>query len=90
MIDDEWPRMREGQHVGDKGWDELTELRRLVATAPAGDDEWAIDQKSEASDQLWSAYQARQERLNTATSGGVNSVVWFALWPARSCRSRCR
>jgi hypothetical protein len=79
VINDEWPRMRDGQDVGDKGWDELSELRRLVAAAPAGDDEWAIDQKGAASDQLWSAYQARQERLNTATSGGVNSVVWFAL-----------
>ncbi len=78
VIDDEWPRMRAGQPVGDEGWDQLSELRRMVAAAPAGD-EWAVDQKSEASDRLWSAYQARQERLNTATSGGVNTVVWFAL-----------
>ncbi|MGH3879323.1 MAG: hypothetical protein ACRDSK_20035 [Actinophytocola sp.] len=78
VIDDEWPRMREGLPVGDQGWQELSELRRLVGTAPTSD-EWSIDQKSEASEQLWSTYQARQERLNTATSGGVNSVVWFAL-----------
>ena len=78
VIDDEWPRMREGLPVGDQGWQELSELRQLVGTAPASD-EWSIDQKSEASEQLWSTYQARQQRLNTATSGGVNSVVWFAL-----------
>jgi len=78
VIVDEWPRMQEGAAVGDRGWTELSELRRMVAAAPAADD-WTIDQKSEASDQLWSAYQARQERLNTATDGGVNSVVWFAL-----------
>ena len=28
---------------------------------------------------LWEVYQSRQDRLNTAASGGVNSVVWFAL-----------
>lgn len=79
VVHDEWPRMREGLPVGDEGWNELSDLRRMVAAAPAADDEWAIDQKSEASEQLWSAYQARQKRLSTATSGGVNSVVWFAL-----------
>jgi hypothetical protein len=78
VIEEEWPRMRDGVPVGDKGWDELTELRTTVAAAEATN-EWAVDQKGEASEQLWSAYQARQERLNTATSGGVNSVVWFAL-----------
>lgn len=78
VIDDEWPRMRDGSPVGDKGWHELSGLRATVAAAPA-DSEWAVDQKGEASERLWSAYEARQERLNTATSGGVNSVVWFAL-----------
>lgn len=78
VIDEEWPRMREGEAVSDAGWDELSGLRRMVAAAPAQDD-WAIDQKSEASEQLWSAYQARQDRLNTASGGGINSVVWFAL-----------
>jgi len=78
VINEEWPRMREGEEVGDRGWDELSELRRLVSAAPA-EDEWAIDQKNEASQQLWEAYKARQDRLNTATGGGVNTVVWFAM-----------
>ncbi|HEY7595449.1 MAG TPA: hypothetical protein VH969_20020 [Actinophytocola sp.] len=78
VLEDEWPRMRDGRPVGDAGWQELSDLRRMVAAAPARD-EWTVDQKSEASERLWSAYQARQERLNTVTSGGVNSVVWFAL-----------
>lgn len=78
VVNEEWPRMRSGEGVSDRGWDELSELRRLVAAAPAGD-EWSIDQKTEASQQLWAAYQARQDRLNTATGGGVNSVVWFAM-----------
>jgi len=78
VIDEEWPRMREGAEVGDQGWQELSELRGLVSAAPATD-EWSIGQKNEASDQLWKAYQARQDRLNTAAGGGVNPVVWFAM-----------
>ena len=78
VIEREWPRMSEGADIDDAGWSTLERLRAEVAAAPATD-EWTIDQKNEASDQLWSVYQQRQERLNTATGGGVNSVVWFAL-----------
>lgn len=78
VIEREWPRMSEGASVDDAGWTALERLRAEVAAAPA-DDEWTIGQKNEASDQLWTVYQQRQERLNTATGGGVNSVVWFAL-----------
>ncbi|GAB3456239.1 bestrophin-like domain [Actinophytocola sediminis] len=78
VINSEWPRMQQGSEVGDEGWQELSQLRTLVAAAPTAD-EWSIDQKNEASEQLWNAYQARQDRLNTAADGGVNAVVWFAL-----------
>ncbi|GAB1513997.1 bestrophin-like domain [Actinophytocola sp. KF-1] len=78
VIEREWPRMSEGTAVDGAGWTALERLRAAVATAPAID-EWAVDRKNEANDQLWTVYQQRQERLNTATSGGVNSVVWFAL-----------
>ena len=78
VIEREWPRMSEGATVGDAGWVALERLRAEVAAAPATD-EWTIGQKNEASDQLWTVYQQRQDRLNTATGGGVNSVVWFAL-----------
>jgi len=74
----EWPHMRDGTEVSGRGWDELEALRATVARAPATD-EWAISRKTEASNRLWEVYQARQNRLNTASSGGVNSVVWFAL-----------
>jgi hypothetical protein len=78
VIAREWPRMRDGQPVGDAGWTDLEQLRAEVSASPATD-EWAVDRKTEAIDQLWQVYQARQDRLNTASSGGVNSVVWFAL-----------
>lgn len=78
VISQEWPRMRDGATVDDSGWTELEKLRATVAAASATD-EWAIGRKTEATDQLWEVYQTRQDRLNTATGGGVNSVVWFAL-----------
>lgn len=78
VIAEEWPKMREGQEVGDAGWATLGRLRAAVDKAPATD-EWTTDQKKEAATQLWQVYQARQDRLNAATDEGVNSVVWFAL-----------
>jgi hypothetical protein len=78
VITSEWPRMREGLPVDDTGWTTLEKLRTTVAGAPVTD-EWSSDQKSEAANQLWQVYQARQDRLNSASSEGVNSVVWFAL-----------
>jgi hypothetical protein len=74
----EWPRMAEGRSVDDAGWATLEKLRGTVAASQATD-EWTVSRKTEAIDQLWQVYQARQDRLNTASNGGVNSVVWFAL-----------
>lgn len=78
VVEQEWPDMREGAPVDGAGWTALEKLRAAVAATPATD-EWAVSRKTEAIDQLWTVYQQRQERLNTATGGGVNSVVWFAL-----------
>lgn len=78
VITREWPRMREGLPVDDTGWANLEKLRTAVARAPVTD-EWTSNQKTEAADQLWQVYQARQDRLNAAGSDGVNPVVWFAL-----------
>jgi hypothetical protein len=78
VITQEWPHMRDGSDIEGRGWTELERMRETVATAKATD-EWAIHQKTEATDKLWDVYQHRQDRLNTASSGGVNSVVWFAM-----------
>jgi hypothetical protein len=78
VITKEWPRMAEGKSVDDAGWTTLEKLRRTVASSPATD-EWAVSRKTEAVNQLWQVYEARQDRLNAASSDGVNSVVWFAL-----------
>lgn len=77
VVDEEWPKMREGENVDGKGWNTLNQLRdTIAATAPDGG--WQEDRKTEAANQLWEVYQARQERVDAA-DGGVNPVVWLAL-----------
>jgi hypothetical protein len=75
----EWPRMIDGGPIPNTGWTQLSQLRMAVAGADVGDDDWMNDRKTEASNQLWQVYQARQARLTTASSSGVGGVVWFAL-----------
>ncbi|WP_434448210.1 DUF4239 domain-containing protein [Lentzea sp. E54] len=77
VVEDEWPRMREGENVDNQGWVTLNQLRDTIATA-APDGDWQEDRKTEAANQLWEVYQARQERLDAA-GNGVNPVVWLAL-----------
>ncbi|SDH12953.1 Protein of unknown function [Lentzea fradiae] len=77
VVDDEWPRMQEGEEVGNRGWVTLNLLKETIATA-APDGSWQEDRKTEAANQLWDVYQARQERLDAADNG-VKPVVWLAL-----------
>ena len=74
----EWPRLADGGEIAATGWTQLDQMRQAVAAADV-DGDWAVDRKTEASNQLWSVYQARTERLNSADSRGVGAVVWFAL-----------
>lgn len=73
----EWPRLADGGEVPATGWTQLDQMRRAVAAANV-DGDWLTSRKTEASNQLWSVYQARTQRLNAA-DGGVGAVVWFAL-----------
>ncbi|MFD1150583.1 bestrophin-like domain [Saccharothrix hoggarensis] len=77
VINDEWPGMRAGTDFESDGWSQLNELRQVVARTPASD-QWQVERKTEAANQLWKVYEARQARLDAAGSG-VNTVVWFVL-----------
>jgi hypothetical protein len=77
VVDEEWPHMREGEDVDNRGWATLNQIRETIATS-APDGGWQEDRKTEAANQLWEVYQARQERLDAA-GNGVNPVVWLAL-----------
>ncbi|MBW4717060.1 bestrophin-like domain [Saccharothrix obliqua] len=77
VVDEEWPKMAAHDKVETDGWSQLDRIRRVVSDAPATD-EWQVDRKKEAANQLWQVYQARQTRLEAA-DGGVSAVVWFVL-----------
>lgn len=78
VIDQEWPRMSEGEAVAGPGWSILDRLRAAIDGAKPEAD-WQSERKTEAASQLWNIYQARQARLTSAGSEGVSIVVWFAL-----------
>ncbi|RSM59663.1 DUF4239 domain-containing protein [Kibdelosporangium aridum] len=81
VVSQEWPQMSDrGTVDSTAGWQQLEQLRDTIAKAPtAADDPWQESRKAAATDQLWEVYQARQARLDAAASGGVSTVVWFAL-----------
>jgi Protein of unknown function (DUF4239) len=78
VIEQEWPRMREGEPVGGNGWELLERMRGAIDTA-ATENDWQQERRSEAASQLWAVYEARQARLTAAGNVGVTSVVWIAL-----------
>jgi hypothetical protein len=78
VINNEWPSMREAAQVNGAGWDQLSQLRAAIADAQVEED-WAVDRKIEAANQLWTVFQARQTRLDISGGTGVSTVVWFAL-----------
>jgi len=73
----EWPRMADGGKVDNLGWTQLEQLSTTITSVNVSED-WQKSRQQEATDKLWSVYEARQERLN-AMNGGVSPVIWFAL-----------
>jgi hypothetical protein len=78
VIDQEWPKMQNGETVTGPGWDILDRVRGAIDGAKT-DGDWQSARKTEAASQLWNIYQARQARLTAAGSQGVSTVVWLAL-----------
>jgi hypothetical protein len=78
VIDQEWPKMRDGEAVSGPGWAILDRMRAAIDSASAESD-WQQARKAEAASQLWNVYQARQARITAAGSQGVSTVVWLAL-----------
>lgn len=78
VINEEWPKMERGETIdNDSAWNDLTQLRTVIASAPTTS-QWETDRKTQAANQLWMVYQDRQTRLNEAAEG-VSAVIWFAL-----------
>jgi hypothetical protein len=76
-INTEWSQMAAGGPVNTAGWNTIIEMQQTISDAQTTST-WQDSRKAEASTQLLSVYQNRQQRLNDATSG-VSAVIWFAL-----------
>src|SRR5439155_18459468 len=78
VIDQEWPKMQNGEAVTGPGWSILDHLRAAIDGATT-DGDWQSARKTDAASQVWNIYQSRQARLTAAGSQGVSTVVWLAL-----------
>jgi hypothetical protein len=78
VIDQEWPKLSQGEPVVGAGWTILDRLRAAIDGAQT-DGDWQSARKTEAASQLWNIYQARQARLTAAGNNGVSTVVWLSL-----------
>ncbi|RZQ63793.1 DUF4239 domain-containing protein [Amycolatopsis suaedae] len=79
VVQREWPALRSGEQVPGGGDGQLEQLRQTITGAQIEDNDWEVGRKTEAIDQLWEVYQARQERLNDSHGVGLGAVVWFVL-----------
>jgi hypothetical protein len=77
VINTEWSQMAAGAPVNTDGWNTIIEMQKTISEAKTTS-LWEDGRKAEASSQLLSVYDNRQQRLNDATSG-VSAVIWFAL-----------
>lgn len=78
VVRNEWPEMRAGSEVGDRGWQRLDRMRRIVMRTDA-DGEWEENRKAEAIDRISTVYELRQQRLTRAFHREVTGTVWFVL-----------
>jgi hypothetical protein len=76
-ISTEWPQMSAHNPVDTAGWNTLIEMQKTISEAKTTT-LWEDGRRAEASAQLLSVYQNRQQRLNDAVAG-VSAVIWFAL-----------
>jgi hypothetical protein len=80
VINTEWSQLANGAtSVTGPGWQQLQSLHSAITDAAvSNDDDWRLNEKTDAANQLWQVFQARQSRLSAA-GGGVSLVVWLAM-----------
>lgn len=81
VTDSEWSYLQNGDMPGGDGWPLLARMRRSLdeTELPDPDDDWLVNQKSDAAGDLVTVYEQRQARLNAVRDNNVGVVVWFVL-----------
>ena len=77
VLTKEWPAMARGEDFGDEGWKPLMDFHATLVNAPPGDATRTV-MLSEALTRLNSLYDARRERLLTA-SDHIEGPVWWVV-----------
>lgn len=77
VLNNEWPRLRDGQPAGSHGWEALQHMRRTIAQASITT-EVELDRRTEASDRVVDTYLARQARL-VAAQDRLGPTIWLIL-----------
>ncbi|HEX4226208.1 MAG TPA: hypothetical protein VHZ97_27855 [Pseudonocardiaceae bacterium] len=81
VVNTEWSQLENGATtVTGPGWQQLQDLHSAITDAAVDNsDNWRLNEKTDAANQVWQIFQARQSRLSAASGGGVSLVVWLAM-----------
>ncbi|GAB2959018.1 DUF4239 domain-containing protein [Amycolatopsis acidiphila] len=79
VVQQEWPRLQNGGMPGEEGWTLVNRMRASLDATDLPDDDWLVDQKTDAASDLTDVYEQRQARLNAVRDNGVGVVLWFVL-----------
>ncbi|HVV10326.1 hypothetical protein [Amycolatopsis sp.] len=79
VVRQEWPRLRDGGPMPGTGWSLVEQMRQSLDATDLPDDDWLVNRKTDAGEQLVNIYEKRQARLNSVRDNNIGTVVWFVL-----------
>ncbi|KAA9149070.1 DUF4239 domain-containing protein [Amycolatopsis acidicola] len=79
VVRQEWPRLQDGGPMPDGGWSLVQRMRESLDATDLPDDDWLVNRKTDAGEQLVKIYEQRQARLNSVRDNHIGAVVWFVL-----------
>ncbi|GAA5170500.1 hypothetical protein [Amycolatopsis dongchuanensis] len=79
VVAQEWPRLQQGLEPGPEGWSLVKRMRKSLDNTELPDDDWLVNEKTDAASDLTDVYEQRQARLNAVRDNDVGLVLWFVL-----------
>lgn len=79
VVQQEWPDLQNRRMPGPAAWTLLNHMRESLDATELPDDDWLVNQKTEAATDLTTVYEKRQARLNAVRDNDVGVVLWFVL-----------